>query len=628
MANGNDNRPYDDDEELQQRIRPVRQVEQRTPQPPEETGYTAAQIPPMPERIPPVPAYGSSAQKADEARQLHEKIYEQPAFRDLDWKHKLGRIGAIAGNVAGEVVIPGVMPTIPGTTVNRMMRMRRLEEEIPVAQREETAAEEAKQLAPMRQWTAKHLQAETEAMANWELVPGDHLKTITDPDGTEHRQRLYQTKNGQRTAWFDEVPGPAGTAEATRIPAVGGATPAAAEARGVAAAAGSLPAVQPPAAAAAPVPAAPKQTPKVTYGEPKQLTADQQEEQNFFQAYSDLNAGKTLTPDQQANIARNEGRWGHLISANPGELRNGNDYLQTRYNVAKSILGREAPRPPQLVPGESRQLIQDKMSNYDKQLTADLDRKQREIDAQPYKDLQTQQKQLMVQKMREEMDQEAAVGVSNYLAQENYKDAMDRWIKSPHYMKDVGLITDMANRARTELPRSPGLASAATELGGAAAGSMLGGPAGAVAGLAVGAAVNLFQNAIAGPANGYLDALKRSQISQEGYDAAQAYFNALPGRMAYEITTQGMKASTLRSQELLQKVMQTVPPPDTKADAFDNAFEMYYRPMKVLTDNKYKNREGFVPPTKQQLYPPRMEGGPAVTAPPPGVKPRSYKELH
>src|SRR5215472_1349631 len=650
MANANDHRPRDDDEpdypQQPGRIPAVRQVEQRTPQPPpEETAL-----------IPSVPDYGSSEQKRQEAAALHQKVYEQPPFRDLTWGRKLGRIGAIAGNVAGEIAIPGVMPTIPGTTVNRMMRMRRLEEEIPVAEREEMEARREKAEEPL--WAAEteratagaaKERAETAGLGYATPVPGEEgIRRDIDPvtgeqiGVTRHvyhdlRKREFEVPDTDADGkpvdpndWILEHGGTLGAnvQPSRRAPAVEAAPPAAAPAQAGPPAA-PIPSVQAPPPVAAPTPApARKTTTVVGMPKEKQPTATEAEELEFLQAYADQRAGKQLTAEQQANIARNEGRFGHLVSADANDLKNGNDYLASRYRVAQQVLGREAPRPPALVAGENRAQIQDKMARYDQQLSTDMDRKIRELEAQPYKDAMLQQKQLQLQKTREEMDQEATVGVSNYLAQENYKDAMDRWIKSPHYMKDIGLITDMANHARTELPKSPGLTGLATELGSAAAGSMLGGPAGAIAGLAVGATVNLVQGAIAGPANGYLDALKKSQISQEGYDAAQAYFNALPGRMAYEITTQGLKASTLRSQELLNKVMQTIPPPDTKADAFDREFEMYYRPMKVLTDNKYRNREGFVPPTKEQLYPPRPQGGPAVNAPPPGVKPRSWRELH
>ncbi|MGA2160560.1 MAG: hypothetical protein ABSG90_15260, partial [Dehalococcoidia bacterium] len=110
---------------------------------------------------------------------------------------------------------------------------------------------------------------------------------------------------------------------------------------------------------------------------------------------------------------------------------------------------------------------------------------------------------------------------------------------------------------------------------------------------------------IAGPVNGYLDTLKKQGISDEGYAAMQAYFNALPARFAYEVGVQGLSATALRSSQLIQKVLQTVPPPNTPQSAFDNSWKQYYTPMERLTKGKiqYTAPKGYTPPSKEEVYP-------------------------
>jgi hypothetical protein len=202
----------------------------------------------------------------------------------------------------------------------------------------------------------------------------------------------------------------------------------------------------------------------------------------------------------------------------------------------------------------------------------------------------------------------ASVSLAGIYAQENYKDEVDKWHKSGNFAKDSGLITEIVDKEKGD----KGAFSSA--LGDALVGSIFG-PEGTAIGAGVGALTGMF----AAPANGYLDTLKKQGISQEGYDAMQAYFNALPARMAYEISVQGVSASALRNAEVIRKVMNTVPPPNTPQDVFDPNFERYYRPMYVLTRKKVELTapKGYVPPKKEDIYPPKET--PSKTERPAGV---------
>jgi len=203
--------------------------------------------------------------------------------------------------------------------------------------------------------------------------------------------------------------------------------------------------------------------------------------------------------------------------------------------------------------------------------------------------------------------QNADVAQAGLYAQEEYRDAMKEWYKSGKAGidgKDSALITEIVNKERS------GQGAFGASTGGAVVGSLFG-PEGTAIGAGVGALTGLF----AGPINGYLDTLKKEGISDEGYKAMQAYFNTLPARFAYEVGVQGVSATALRSSQLIQKVLNTVPPPNTPQDVFDDNFAQYYTPMKRLTEGKSKLTapKGYVPPSKDEFYPPKAK--PAVKPP-------------
>jgi len=185
------------------------------------------------------------------------------------------------------------------------------------------------------------------------------------------------------------------------------------------------------------------------------------------------------------------------------------------------------------------------------------------------------------------------VAMGGLYAQENYKDAVDAWHNSRNFAKDSGLVTEIINKEHGDKGAFSGA------LGTTLVGSMFG-PEGA----ALGAGVGAVTSALKGPADGYLETLKKNGISDEGYAAMQAYFNALPARMSYEIGVQGVAASALRSAQLIQKVLQTVPMPNTPQGSFDSAFDQYYKPMETLTKSKIKltSPKDYVAPSKSDFY--------------------------
>lgn len=204
------------------------------------------------------------------------------------------------------------------------------------------------------------------------------------------------------------------------------------------------------------------------------------------------------------------------------------------------------------------------------------------------------------QKQLQENSQTVNQGRMNLYAQQNYYQNAQSWLKSvkgPQYAKDVALITDVLNHEKT----GGGVLSGV--VGGTSIGALLGGPGGA----GVGAAIGTLSNVLNGPASSILDSLKRQGISPQGYAAMQAYLNALPARMAFEIGTQGLKASSMRFGALINKVMNTLPPPNTPQASFNNAFRQYYTPMKAAQELKEKGTKlpsDYTPPDYTYFYPP------------------------
>jgi hypothetical protein len=67
-----------------------------------------------------------------------------------------------------------------------------------------------------------------------------------------------------------------------------------------------------------------------------------------------------------------------------------------------------------------------------------------------------------------------------------------------------------------------------------------------------------------------------------------------------------VSATALRSAQLIQKVLNTIPPPNTPEESFDRAFNNYYKPMEILTKGKVEliKPKNYVAPKKSDFYPP------------------------
>lgn len=229
MANGNDdNRPRNDDDEdvypRGRRIPVVRQVEERTPQPAPEFRQEIAPMPTVKEAQPP-PPWGSAAQQEAEAEKLHGQIWPEKA---QGWKQRLGRIASIAGNVAGDIVIPHVMPQIPGTTANRIARLRGLEERIPAERREESeeplraAQTQEAQAAARIKGLPHELTGEgdtfTQSDAQGNVVR--QWKRMVNPADPEHPYPVEVAVPGQPPPGQAAAPAPPGGAAPQTIPPV------------------------------------------------------------------------------------------------------------------------------------------------------------------------------------------------------------------------------------------------------------------------------------------------------------------------------------------------------------------------------------------------------------------------
>jgi hypothetical protein len=414
---------------------------------------------------------------------------------------------------------------------------------------------------------AAHEQAQAAALGQPKLLPGEE-NVRTFPDG--RRERAYQMPNGS-IQWAPEdqtaTPPPAAT------PPVGGIS-------GVPTAA---PVASAPASVAGPTAAAGQPR----YGKPveKELPASAADLGTLTQA---VNGGPYLTPEQKTSAAFPEG---YVPTQN--ELKNRMDAVKNMETNARQGKQDEFNDNLRKIAAQNSALLSEAHLQ-------DLADKKKKADA--------------------ESVMTADSGYAGLYAQENYKEKAEAWHKSPNFAKDSGLVDSIVNQVHGE----GGLPSIG---GGATIGALIGG----VPGAAAGAAVPVLGNLIMPMAQGYLDAAKRQGISKEGYEAMQAYFNALPGRLAYEMNVQGIKAGMMRAREVINKVLQTVPPLNTPGDRFENAFSQYYGPMKELTERKAKliAPAGYQPPARESLYPPEINAGRqqgALTVQAPNGKSYTFKD--
>lgn len=141
MANG-DNRPRDYTDDELERLNTVRTPVQTLPTTPAaSSGYTAAQIPPMP--MPTTPA-------APPSRLQHLREDYETAWKEAHPEKKTGwgRVGQVMGTIGQDVGVamaPEIMANIPGTTLNRRMRLGALGTSLGEEEQREAARQEAKE---------------------------------------------------------------------------------------------------------------------------------------------------------------------------------------------------------------------------------------------------------------------------------------------------------------------------------------------------------------------------------------------------------------------------------------------------------------------------------------------------
>jgi len=400
--------------------------------------------------------------------------------------------------------------------------------------------------------------AETKAAKVPKPFPGDNL--VTEPDGT--RKHLYQNPDGS-TQWVKE-------GEAPKWPVV---SPATAPVAGEGATAAGVP------------------VPKAQIGEQPNIVAAANTANAANQPAPGSVYGKPPVP-KEGDLPATDAQLNDVAT----RLKN-NPYVSP--DAAKSLQFPEGYKPTQ-------NDVKERLANIKE--IEDATRQGKQDDAMnALRKLQEQNQSLMTQahlldlqdkhqqaEAKEAMN--ASVSLAGLYAQQNYKDEMDKWYKSGNFAKDSGLVTEIVNAEKSD----NGAFNSA--MGDTLVGSLFG-PEGAAIGAGVGALTGL----VAGPANGYLETLKKQGISEEGYKAMQAYFNALPARMAYEISVQGVSASAMRNAQVIRKVLNTVPPPNTPQESFDPNFDQYYKPMDVLTKKKVELSapKNYVPPKKEDFYPPK-----------------------
>jgi hypothetical protein len=343
------------------------------------------------------------------------------------------------------------------------------------------------------------------------------------------------------------------------------------------AAGGALGAVQPPAGALGKVPAPAKgqpvaagSAPAPTAGTPKFTklgqTPKEDDEPATANQMSDVNAALAgvphLSEEQRSSMSFPEG-----VVPTKGDVK-------SRLGIIKELAA------------ANRQSDQDAQNNAIRRMEA---ANSNLLAKAHLEDLQDKHK-----KAEDTAVEAANTATAGLYAQQDYNDKVKSWQNSSGYVKDLGLVTEIVNK---EHGGKGGFSGA---MGGALVGSLLG-----PEGTAVGAAVGTIGNMLSDTANGYLDSLKKAGISDAGYAAMQAYFNSLPARMAYEMSVQKLGASAMRSSQLIQKVINTVPSPNTPKSAWDDAYNGYYKPMETLTQGKIKLEapKGYTPPAKESFYP-------------------------
>ena len=347
-------------------------------------------------------------------------------------------------------------------------------------------------------------------------------------------------------------------------------------------------------------------TPEPFYGTPNeaQLT------QGFLRVASMPPAERS--PEQQHFYEDNYGTLGSkmpLSKINPTEYQKLQADMQNSFVGAKDAYGNKAPVPPVITDVDTQDQAAKKVEEYQNRLSTFYA-------TEPTRELAEANAQ-------DKHDKTLALNLTNrnqaYIGlyqQEQYRDAVDDWQKSPNWTADIGIIDDLVNKQQGGGHLGlGGLGTAVGALLGAGAG-----PAGVAAGAAAGELTSGVLNAIGGVANGYLTALKKSAISPEGYAAMQAYYNAMVSRVQYEMVTQHLPATAFRGAFFANKIMSTIPDPSTqRGKAFDDSFGKYYGPMKYQVTHQHWGalpKDSGVPPTREDIEAQQKQAAaPSATAP-------------
>ena len=510
-----------------------------------------------------------------QVQDLERRMQPHPA------QTRFGRIMQGIGRTAetiGTAMFPTVAENIPGSRLAKQERLDRLIPELGAQQTREATVGEAQARTELER---ERIEAEKQRMNMGKPATGASAERFwTDPGGIRHVQVGvdFPTHREYRDPDSPDLYMPS-TPLATTVgqpqPAAPGGIPTEAP--------GTIPhtaQVNVPPPMAPPMPAqAPRQ---YTYGAPKEETAEQSEHRLFLEAAAAQRAGKPLTPEQQQSLATNMGRWGKEIGVSPDEMKAHNDTLDKMYKVASREMGNLAPQPAYVTAQDSADVAEKKVADYTARLQA-------VADTHANRGATAALTQGKLDEQREKQRTEADQAFINIYSQRNYNEAINAWHKSGHFARDSGLIAEQLGHGN-EFGKG-GIANGI--------GALATSPAAMAGALGLGAILNAASGTIAG----YLDTLKKSGISDEGFNAMQAYYNAMIGRMLFETGTLKLPATALRSKEVISRIMNSVPPPNTPPDAFQKAFDLYYRPMEVLTTRK-KFPAGYTAPTYEQIYPP------------------------
>jgi len=568
-------KPDDDEEDEERRSRyATGEAEPARPLPPVSFGEpdTAGAMPSIEQRR---PLEGTSPYTRSVIRGLEEQQarHEAPVHGVFP---KIGRVARDIGEVAGSAVAPGVMMQIPGTRLNTAAQLAGQRELLEGQLGREARTEEAAERSRIAQ---EQVDVERQKAGLPKLIETPGLeRRWTDEQGNEHLEMPVVTP-GQGAEYRELGP--------TML------QPRAAPGT-----------IQPVATGPAPPAGAPAAAPperKYTYGAPKQLTPEQQLKETFMGYWGIPEQNRT--PEQQQFVNEHIGQFGKEAPITQPDMRQKNDSMNDDYARAQKSLGNDAPKPNLIQANDNYDTAEKKRTDYADKLYKAYESKKQQDDRRGLRDIQTELAKDKLDKERNDASAQSDQAYYGLYAQKNYQNRIHTWHTSGNFGKDSGLIHEQLGEH----------GGGGMNLG-PFAGLLASTPQGAVA--AVGA--DMLLGSVRNTLNGYLDTAKKAGISDPGYQAMTAYANAIVGRMQYELGAAGVKASALRMRDVMQKVLMTVPPPNTPPSEFDRAFNQYYKTMEqAVGRRKFGTPKDYIAPTFESVFPPEQ---PAAAAPAAGGK--------